>query len=162
MSGRGNVASLPDQGTTGARLKRFAQKLEQFVLVVSAESELCSVFQKYRVLSAEQRLQFFDSPDIDNSRAMHPSEFFRIELCLHRAEGLSHHRSDFACMEVHVFIVGFYPNNFVNAQERNAPGRLDHKAIEVMRLVFDTLQQCAYLRLAPRFGARNETALLHV
>jgi hypothetical protein len=47
---------------------------------------------------------------------------------------------------VHVFIVGFYPNNFVNTQERNAPGRFDHKAIEVLRLVFDTLQQCAYLR----------------
>jgi hypothetical protein len=106
------------------------------------------------VLSAEQRLQFFDSPDIDNSRAMHSSEFFRIELCLHRAEGLSHHRSDFARMEVHVFIVGFYPINFINAQERNAPGRFDHKAIEVLRLVFDTLQQCAYLHspLVPALG----------
>jgi hypothetical protein len=47
VSGRENVANLPDQGTTSAWLKWFAQKLEQLVLVVSAENELCPVFQKY-------------------------------------------------------------------------------------------------------------------
>jgi hypothetical protein len=48
VSGRGDVAKLPDQGTNwGPGLKWFTQKLEQFVLVVSAESQLCSVFQKY-------------------------------------------------------------------------------------------------------------------
>jgi hypothetical protein len=55
---------------------------------------------------------------------------------------------------VHVFIVGFYPINFVSAQERNAPTRLDHKAIEVLRPVFDTFQQGTYLcaPLAPALG----------
>jgi len=47
VSGRGNVAKLPDQGTTNAPLKRFAQKLEQFVFVISADGKLCPVFQKY-------------------------------------------------------------------------------------------------------------------
>lgn len=47
VNGRENGANLLDQDTTGARLKRFAQDFEQFVLVVSAESKLCPVFQKY-------------------------------------------------------------------------------------------------------------------
>src|SRR5438874_3064214 len=106
------------------------------------------------MLSAKQWLQFFNPFDVDDSRAMNSPEFFRIKLCLHRAEGLSHHRSDFTRMEMHVFIVGFYPINFINAQERNASGRFDHKAIEVLRLAFDTLQQCTYLHppFAPALG----------
>src|SRR5438128_5844167 len=76
---------------------------------------------------------------------MDSPEFSRIELCFHRAQGLPHHRTNFARMEMHIFIVGFYPINFVNVQESDAPARLDHKAIEVLRLVLDTLQQGAYL-----------------
>ena len=73
-----------NQGATDAQLKWFAQKLEQFVLVASAKRKLCSVFQEYGVLSAKQRLQFFNPFDVDNSRAMDPAEFSWIELCLHR------------------------------------------------------------------------------
>ena len=47
VSNRGKVANALNQDVISARLKWFAQKLEQFVLVVSAESELCPVFQKY-------------------------------------------------------------------------------------------------------------------
>ena len=48
-------------------------------------------------------------------------------------------------MEVDIFVVGFDPIDFANAQESDAPARLNHKAIEVLRLVFDILQQRAYL-----------------
>jgi hypothetical protein len=47
VSGGGKVANLPDQGTTSVQLKWFAQELEQFVLIIPTESELCPVFQKY-------------------------------------------------------------------------------------------------------------------
>src|SRR6266496_3168906 len=97
------------------------------------------------MLSAKQRLQFFNPFDVDNCRAMDPPEFSRIELCLHCAQGLPHHRTDFASMEVHIFIVGFYPIDFVSVQEGDAPARFDHEAIEVLRLVLDALQQGAYL-----------------
>jgi hypothetical protein len=49
-------------------------------------------------------------------------------------------------VEVHVFVVGFDPINFVSAQERDATARLDHEALKVLRLVFDVLKQSAYLR----------------
>ena len=47
VSGCRKVANAPNQDVISALLKWFAQKFEQFVLVVSAESELCPVFQKY-------------------------------------------------------------------------------------------------------------------
>jgi hypothetical protein len=47
VSDRGKVANALNQGAISVRLKWFAQQLEQFVLVISAESELSPVFQKY-------------------------------------------------------------------------------------------------------------------
>ena len=47
VSAAGKVANALNQGVISVRLKWFAQQLEQFALVVSAESELCPVFQKY-------------------------------------------------------------------------------------------------------------------
>ena len=47
VSDRGKVANALNQDVISARLKWFAQKLEQLILVVSADSELCPVFQKY-------------------------------------------------------------------------------------------------------------------
>src|SRR5262245_21424237 len=76
---------------------------------------------------------------------MDPLEFSRIELCLHRAQGLAHHRTDFASVEVHIFIVRFYPVNFVSAQEGDAPARLDYKPIEISGLILNTFEQRAYL-----------------
>jgi hypothetical protein len=37
------VVNALNQAATSSRLKRFSQKVEQFVLVVSAQSELCSI-----------------------------------------------------------------------------------------------------------------------
>jgi hypothetical protein len=48
-------------------------------------------------------------------------------------------------VEVHVFVVGFDPIDFVSAQERDATARLDHDALKVLRLVSDVLKQSAYL-----------------
>jgi len=39
VSGRENGANSPDQGMISTRLKRCSQKLEQFVLMVSAECQ---------------------------------------------------------------------------------------------------------------------------
>jgi len=39
VSGRENGANSPDQGPISTRLKRCSQKLEQFVLIVSAECQ---------------------------------------------------------------------------------------------------------------------------
>jgi len=47
VSAGGKVANALNQAAIGGRLKRVSQKLEQFVPVVSAESELCSILQKY-------------------------------------------------------------------------------------------------------------------
>ena len=47
VSDREKVADAQDQDATETRLKRFAQNLEQLLLIVSAKSELCSVFQQY-------------------------------------------------------------------------------------------------------------------
>ena len=47
VSDREKVADARDRDATETRLKRFAQNLEQLLLIVSAESELCSVFQQY-------------------------------------------------------------------------------------------------------------------
>jgi hypothetical protein len=41
------VANALNQAAISGRLKRFSQKFEQFVLVVSAESDLCPILQKY-------------------------------------------------------------------------------------------------------------------
>jgi hypothetical protein len=48
-------------------------------------------------------------------------------------------------VEVHVFVVGFNPIDFVSAQESDATGCLDHEALKVLWLVFDILKQRAYL-----------------
>ena len=47
VSDGGKVANALNQAVITDRLKRFSQKLEQFVLVVSAENELCPILQKY-------------------------------------------------------------------------------------------------------------------
>jgi hypothetical protein len=43
----GKVVNALNQAAMRERLKRFSQKLEQFFPVVSAESELCPILQKY-------------------------------------------------------------------------------------------------------------------
>ena len=47
VSAGGKVASVLNQAAIRGLLKRFSQKLEQFVLVVSAKSQLCPILQKY-------------------------------------------------------------------------------------------------------------------
>ena len=47
VSASGKVANALNQAAISGQLKWFAQKLEQFVLVVSTESELCPILQKY-------------------------------------------------------------------------------------------------------------------
>ena len=47
VSASRKVVNALNQVVASDWLKRFSQKLEQFVLVVSAESELCPVVQKY-------------------------------------------------------------------------------------------------------------------
>src|SRR5678815_2562622 len=76
---------------------------------------------------------------------MDTAEFCRIQLRLHRTQGLSYHWSRFARVEVHVFVVGFNPINLVSAQESDATAGFDHEAIKVLRLVFDIFKQSAYL-----------------
>src|SRR5437667_12731171 len=49
VSGRENGANSPDQGTISTRLKRCSQKLEQFVLTVSAECQSRAIFISTRV-----------------------------------------------------------------------------------------------------------------
>ena len=43
----GKVVNALNQAAMRGRLKRFSEKLEQFVFVVSAEGELCPILQKY-------------------------------------------------------------------------------------------------------------------
>ena len=47
VSDGAKVANALNHAAIGGRLKRFSQKLEQFVPVVSAESELCPVLEEY-------------------------------------------------------------------------------------------------------------------
>ena len=47
VSAVGKVAKALNQAATSGPLKRFSQKVEQFVFVVSAESELRPILQKY-------------------------------------------------------------------------------------------------------------------
>jgi hypothetical protein len=47
VSASGKVVNALNQAAASGQLKWFAQKLEQFVLVVSTESELCPILQKY-------------------------------------------------------------------------------------------------------------------
>src|SRR5689334_18825549 len=109
------------------------------------------------MFSAKERLQLLNWFDVDNGRAMDAPEFFRIELCLHRAQGLPYHRREFARVEMHIFIVCFYPVNFVDAEKGDAPTRFDHKAIEVLRFIFDALQQRANLRTSFVFALGTKT-----
>src|SRR4029453_2939891 len=92
VKGGEKVANAPNQGATRGSLKRFSEKIEQLVFVVSTENELRPVFQGPRVLTVKQRLQFFDALDIDDGRTMDAPEFFWIELRFHRAQCLPHHR----------------------------------------------------------------------
>ena len=41
------VVNALNQAVASGRLKRFSQKIEQFVLIVSAQGELCPILQKY-------------------------------------------------------------------------------------------------------------------
>ena len=43
VSAGGKVVNALNQAATSNRLKRFSQKVEQFVFVVSAQSELCPI-----------------------------------------------------------------------------------------------------------------------
>ena len=47
VSAREKVVNALDQGAANTRLKRLSQKVEQFVFVVSAESELRPILKKY-------------------------------------------------------------------------------------------------------------------
>ena len=47
VSDGGKVANALNQAVAGGRLKRFSQKVEQFVSVVSAQSKLRPILQKY-------------------------------------------------------------------------------------------------------------------
>jgi hypothetical protein len=47
VSASGKVVNALNQAVASGRLKRFSQKVEQFVFVVSAQSELCPILQKY-------------------------------------------------------------------------------------------------------------------
>ena len=47
VSDGGKVANALNQAAIDRRLEWFSQKLEQFVPVVSTESELCPILQKY-------------------------------------------------------------------------------------------------------------------
>ena len=53
VNSRGSGANLQNQGAINVGLQRFAKQLEQFVLVVSAQSELRAVFQMDRVFAVE-------------------------------------------------------------------------------------------------------------
>ena len=47
VSASRKVMNALNQAVASGRLKRFSQKLEQFVFVVSAQSELCPILQNY-------------------------------------------------------------------------------------------------------------------
>ena len=47
VSDEGKVANAMKQAAIRGWLKRFSQKFEQFVFVVSAQGELCPILQKY-------------------------------------------------------------------------------------------------------------------
>ena len=53
VNSRGSGANLQNQGAINVGLQRFAKQLEQFVLVVSAQSELRAVFQMDRVFTVK-------------------------------------------------------------------------------------------------------------
>jgi hypothetical protein len=46
VSAEGKVVNALNQAATSSRLKRSSKKLEQFIFVVAAESELCPILQK--------------------------------------------------------------------------------------------------------------------
>ena len=47
VSAAGKVVNALNQAVVNGRLKRFSKKIEQFVFIVSAQSELCPIVQKY-------------------------------------------------------------------------------------------------------------------
>ena len=47
VSASRKVVNALNQAAASGRLERFSQKVEQFVFVVSAQSELCPILQKY-------------------------------------------------------------------------------------------------------------------
>ena len=47
VSASGKVVNALNQAAASGRLERFSQKVEQFVFVVSAQSEPCPILQKY-------------------------------------------------------------------------------------------------------------------
>jgi hypothetical protein len=53
VNGREKVVSAPNHGATSTWLKRFSEKIEKLVLVISAEDELGPVFQSNRMLAVE-------------------------------------------------------------------------------------------------------------
>ena len=59
-------------------LERLAEKLEQSVLVLSAEDKSAVVVHNDSVFTAKQRMQLFDAFDIYDRRAVDPQESLRI------------------------------------------------------------------------------------
>ena len=97
------------------------------------------------MLAAKERLKLFDPRNIHNSRAVNAPELFGIELRLHGADCLPHHRVNFAGMKVNVLVICFDPIDLVRAQECDSSACFDDETLEVWRLVPDAVEQCAQL-----------------
>src|SRR5439155_5413184 len=82
------------------------------------------------VVSVKPRLQLFDALEIDHGGAVDAEEFIRMKPGFEIVHGIAQQMHITADMEAQIVAGGFNPVDFLGAQEKDAPARLDHQPVQ--------------------------------
>jgi hypothetical protein len=111
--------------------------------MAATRCDLVAVFQSQTIFAVKERMNLADALDVDYRRAMNAQKSRWVEFAFERVHRRVKQMRLLARVYSRVVVGGFYPVDFIDAEEQDSLARFDGQPFEILLFFFNVLNQIA-------------------